>query len=71
MAVLPRRDALRGAVMVAVLQGDRSAEAAILAACRGRLGALIAPKAVIWVEKWPVLASGKTDLVRLAREVGL
>jgi len=71
VAVLPRRDALRGAVMVAVVQGDRSAEAAILAACRGRLGALVAPRAVIWVDDWPVLASGKTDLVRLAGEVGL
>ncbi len=71
VAVLPRRDALRGAVMVAVLQGDATSETAILAACRGRLGALIAPRAVIWVEQWPVLASGKTDLVRLAREVGL
>ncbi len=71
VAVLPRRDALRGAVMVAVLQGDATSETEILAACRGRLGALIAPRAVIWVEQWPVLASGKTDLVRLAREVGL
>ncbi|WP_054007638.1 AMP-binding protein [Cypionkella psychrotolerans] len=71
VAVLPRRDALRGAVMVAVVHGDRSAEAAILAACRGRLGALVAPRAVIWVDDWPVLASGKTDLVRLAGEVGL
>ncbi len=71
VAVLPRPDALRGAVMVAVLQGDRLAEAAVLAACRGRLGALIAPRAVIWVADWPVLASGKTDLLRLAREVGL
>jgi len=71
VAVLPRPDALRGAVMVAVLQGDRLVEAAVLAACRGRLGALIAPRAVIWVADWPVLASGKTDLLRLAREVGL
>ena len=71
VAVLPRRDALRGAVMVAVLQGDRFVEAAILAACRARLGALVAPKAVIWVNQWPVLPSGKTDLLRLAREVGL
>ena len=36
VAVLPRRDALRGAVMVAVLQGNPAAEPAILAACRGR-----------------------------------
>ena len=71
VAVLPRRDALRGAVMVAVLQGDRSVESAVLTACRDKLGALIAPKSVIWVERWPVLTSGKTDFVRLACEVGL
>ncbi|WP_426035514.1 AMP-binding protein [Cypionkella sp. TWP1-2-1b2] len=71
VAVLPRKDILRGAVMVAVLQGDVTAEATILAACRARLGALIAPRAAIWVQEWPVLASGKTDLLRLAGEVGL
>ncbi|GLS86849.1 hypothetical protein GCM10010873_18230 [Cypionkella aquatica] len=71
VAILPRRDALRGAVMVAVIRGDTSAEAAILAACRARLGPLIAPRAVIWVLDWPVLASGKTDLVALAHQVGL
>lgn len=71
VAVLPRPDALRGAVMVAVVQGDPAAETAILTACRQRLGGLVAPKAVIWRADWPVLASGKTDLVRLMREVGL
>ncbi|WP_299508197.1 AMP-binding protein [Cypionkella sp.] len=71
VAVLPRRDALRGAVMVAVLLGDAAAEVAILTACRVRLGSLVAPKAAIWVREWPLLASGKTDLVRLAREVAV
>lgn len=71
VAVLPRRDALRGVVMVAVVQGDRSCEAAILQAGRERFGPLKAPRAVIWREDWPVLPSGKTDLVRLAAEAGL
>ena len=71
VAVLPRPDARRGSVMLAVLQGDPGQEAAILAACRAHLGALKAPRAVIWRADWPVLASGKTDLQRLAREVGL
>jgi len=71
VAVLPRPDALRGAVMLAVIQGDPVAEAAILAACRQRLGGLVAPKAIIWRGDWPLLASGKTDLLRLAREAGL
>lgn len=76
VAVLPRRDALRGVVMVAVVQGDRTCgaallEAALLQAGRERFGPLKAPRAVIWRDDWPVLASGKTDLVRLAAEAGL
>lgn len=71
VAVFPRADALRGSVMVAVLLGDPTAEAAILSACRAHLGALKAPRAVIWRQDWPVLASGKTDLIRLARDCGL
>ncbi len=70
-AVLPRRDALRGVVMVAVLQGDRAQETAVLQAGRVRFGPLKAPRAVVWREDWPVLPSGKTDLVRLAAEAGL
>ena len=71
VAVLPRPDPLRGAVLVAVLLGDRAQEGAILAACRVRLGALKSPRAAIWLQDWPSLPSGKTDLVRLAQEVGL
>lgn len=71
VAVLPRADALRGVVMVAVVQGDPAAESAILSACRRALGPLKAPRAVIWRQDWPVLSSGKTDLIRIAREAGL
>ena len=71
VAVLPRRDALRGVVMVAVVQGDPAREAALLQAGRERFGVLKAPRAVIWREAWPMLASGKTDLTRLAAEAGL
>ena len=69
VAVLPREDPLRGVVLVAVVQGDPSGEAALLAAARARFGALAAPRAVIWRRDWPVLPSGKTDLAVLA--VGL
>lgn len=69
VAVLPRPDPMRGAHLVALLQGDPAQEAAILAACRAHLGALKAPKALIWRADWPVLPSGKTDLARLAQEV--
>ncbi|MBC2834349.1 AMP-binding protein [Paragemmobacter straminiformis] len=71
VAVLPRRDALRGVVMVAVMQGDPAAETAILQAARARFGPLKAPRAVIWRKDWPMLTSGKTNLTRLAAECGL
>lgn len=69
-AVLPRPDARRGAVLVAVVQGDRGAEAAVLAAARARFGALAAPRALHWRGDWPLLPSGKTDLAALAAEAG-
>lgn len=61
-AVVPRPDVLRGVHLVAFVMGDRGQEAALLAALRGRFGALKAPKALIWREDWPMLLSGKTDL---------
>ena len=70
VAVLPRGDALRGVVMVALLQGDPACEASILAATRTQFGPLKAPRAVIWLQDWPHLPSGKTDLQCLARLVG-
>ncbi len=69
VAVLPRSDRLRGMVLVAVVQGDPGCEAALLAAVRGRFGALAAPRAVIWVRDWPILPSGKTELAALAVRV--
>lgn len=71
VAVLPRADLMRGHVLVAVMQGDPAQEAVILRAARARLGALKAPKAVIWRADWPELASGKADLARIAAEAGL
>jgi long-chain acyl-CoA synthetase len=70
-AVLPRVDALRGTVLIAVLQGDAAQETAILRAARQSLGALKAPKAIIWLKAWPELPSGKTDLRQLAKLCGL
>jgi long-chain acyl-CoA synthetase len=61
-AVLPVGDAKRGAVLVALAQGDPAAEPAVMAALRSELGATKAPKALIWIEDWPTLPSGKTDL---------
>jgi long-chain acyl-CoA synthetase len=67
VAVVPVADGLRGQVLVAVCQGDAAQEGAILRAARRELGALKAPKAVIWRQDWPELASGKTDLAAIAR----
>ena len=67
--VLPKADALRGTVLVAVVQGDPASEATILAALRSALGATKAPKALIWIEDWPVLPSGKPDLAARAAVV--
>ena len=69
-AVLPEPDGLRGVRLVACLQGDAGQEAAVLRALRGLLGALKAPKRVVWVREWPVLPSGKTDLRALEGLLG-
>ncbi len=69
VAVLPRRDALRGVHLVAVCQGDSAQEGTILAVLRGEMGALKAPKALIWQDDWPTLPSGKTDLRTLQAQV--
>ena len=69
VAVVPRADRLRGQHLVAVVMGDRAQEAALLGAVRRHLGALKAPKAVVWRHDWPLLPSGKTDLRRIAAEV--
>ena len=44
--------------------------AALLAACRRRLGPLKTPRRVLQVGDWPLLASGKTDLAALQGIVG-
>lgn len=64
-AVLPVPDAKRGHSLIAFLQGDPAQEVAILSALRAELGPLKSPKSLIWVQDWPVLASGKTDLMAL------
>ena len=67
--MLPVPDAARGQRLIAVLQGDRAREAAILATLRAELGPTRAPKAVVWRQDWPVLPSGKTDLRALEADL--
>ena len=69
-AVLPVPDPARGHVLVAVLLGDRGAEAAVMAALRAGLGPLKTPRSLLWIEDWPALPSGKTDLRALEARVG-
>ena len=64
-AVLPVPDLKRGQSLIAILQGDRAQDAAILRALRKTLGPLKSPKSLIWRDDWPMLASGKTDLAAL------
>lgn len=71
IAVLPRPDARRGAVLVAVALGDPARAEAILQAARAALGPIRAPRDILWRQDWPELPSGKPDLARLAREAGL
>jgi len=69
VAVLPRPDARRGQVLVAVAQGDPARTAPLLRAARARFGPLAAPRRILWRSDWPELPSGKTDLGRLLREM--
>ncbi len=64
-AVVPVADPQRGAVLVAFLCGDPTKDSAIMTALRSRLGPLMAPKRLIWLQDWPTLPSGKTDLAAL------
>lgn len=68
-AVLPRPDPRRGVHLVAVLRGDPGQGPAIQGALRARLGPTKAPKALIWLQDWPTLPSGKTDLASLASQI--
>lgn len=68
-AVLPRPDPLRGHVLEAVVLGDPACADAILAALRARLGPLKAPRRLHWRDDWPMLPSGKPDLVALERDL--
>lgn len=66
-AVLPVADALRGSILIAVVQGDPTEEEHILSALRASLGPLKAPRSLIWMTHWPVVVSGKTDFAALQR----
>ncbi|WP_372603125.1 AMP-binding protein [Actibacterium sp.] len=68
-AVLPVADARRGLVLIAVLS-DAISDAAteqLLQLCRAKVGPLAAPRRVLVMPDFPLLASGKPDLVAIAK----
>jgi len=71
--VVPVPDPARGTVFLAYLAGSGEvATDRILRSCRTDLGPMKTPKKVIWLQDWPILASGKTDiraLTDMARQV--
>jgi long-chain acyl-CoA synthetase len=69
VSVVARADTARGHVLEAVIMGDQACEADILRAARAHLGVLRAPRRIWWRKDWPQLASGKTDLVAIERDL--
>lgn len=72
-AVLAQPDPLRGAQLIAVLEGAApapDAERALLARARADLGPLKAPRALRFLPGLPLLGSGKVDLMALAQMLG-
>ncbi|MEH6645134.1 AMP-binding protein [Sulfitobacter sp.] len=65
-AVLARHDALRGHHLVAVLEGSDDAILAQKLRDYCASNALVAPRDVIFLDPFPLLASGKPDLQRIA-----
>lgn len=66
-AAIPIPDKKRGHILVAFLQGDSEAAPAdeILVLCRSKMGPLKSPKEVVFLDEWPVLNSGKSDIAAL------
>ena len=65
-------DARRGQAVVAVIEGppDEALASRLRRACRDTLGAHAGPRFIRFVPRMPLLASGKPDLVQLARSFG-
>ena len=70
-AVIAQPDMSRGQKLVAVLEGptDTKLVTKVRQHCRYRLNALMTPKSVFFIAELPLLPSGKTDLISLAKWV--
>lgn len=65
--VLAQPDALRGHRLILIVQGKTASEDTILKACRDAFGPLKAPRRMLVIDPLPLLASGKPDLITLAK----
>jgi long-chain acyl-CoA synthetase len=61
---LPRADEMRGQVLVAVVEGpeDKRLAERLIAHCRRALGPLKAPRDILFMVDFPLLAAGKPDI---------
>jgi len=68
--VIPKPDVKRGVVLVAIVeaQEDEQLRAQLLRLNRAEFGTLKAPRSIIFVEKLPMLASGKPDIKTIERQ---
>lgn len=71
-AAVPVPDPLRGSVLTAFVRvaSDGPAVSAIEQECRRALDPLKCPKRIVALNRWPLLASGKTDLGALRDLIG-
>lgn len=71
-AVIPINDAKRGSVLIAIIEAvqDKQLESELLQHCREQLGALKAPREIVFTSALPMLASGKPDLQTIEKQFG-
>ena len=72
-AVLALPDPMRGHALIAVIEGREDGSddaAAIRQSCRDRLGAASTPRRIVFLDRLPMLAGGKPDLVALRAQLG-
>lgn len=65
--VLGQTDAVRGHRLTLIVQRAETSEDTILKACRDAFGPLKTPRRMLAIDQLPVLASGKPDLITLAK----
>lgn len=67
VAVLASPDPLRGHILTAVIQGSKHSPEHISQLCKDQFGPLKSPRHVVFIDHFPLLKSGKSDLITLAQ----